>query len=103
MKKYIYLIQALETGYYKIGISKHPSKRIQELNTGNSSELKLINTYQTDNYSKVETALHNQYSHLKKGGEWFSLSLEDEQSFISNCERIDNGITFLKRNNNVFM
>jgi predicted GIY-YIG superfamily endonuclease len=43
--KYIYLIQSLENSYYKIGLSKHPTKRIEELQTGNASILRLIELY----------------------------------------------------------
>ena len=64
--KYIYLIQSLEDSYYKIGVSKHPKKRIKELQTGNSSELKLVDTYQSEFAHQIEKTLQRRYSHLKK-------------------------------------
>lgn len=101
--KEIYLIQAVETGLYKIGVSKHPNKRIKELKTGNGSDLKLITTYSSIFSHKIEKALHNNLSHLRKEGEWFQLSLEDELSFISKCMKFERGIEQLKTDNNVFI
>ena len=102
-KKYVYLIIAEEFGYYKIGISKHPQKRVCQLNTGNSSKLKLINSYKTEFASKIESALHMKYSYLNKEGEWFELSLKEEVSFIEDCKKIEYNIKFLKDNNNYFI
>ena len=101
--KYIYLIQSLEDGYYKIGISKHPQKRIEQLKTGNASELKLVYTYQTEYANKIENTLQRRYSHLNKNGEWFNLSLNEEVNFISDCKKIEENINILKKNGNIFI
>jgi hypothetical protein len=101
--KYIYLIQSLEDGYYKIGISKNPNKRIKQLQTGNSSPLKLINYYKTDFAEKIEGNLHRKYKNLHKEGEWFDLSIEQEVSFIDECKKIEENIKFLIENNNPFI
>ena len=66
--KYIYLIQSLEEGYYKIGVSKNPSKRVEQLQTGNSSPLKLIEVYYTEHADKIERILQRKYEHLRKRG-----------------------------------
>jgi len=101
--KYIYLIQSLEDGYYKIGVSIHPNKRIKELNTGNSSLLKLIETYQSEFANQIERALQRRYEHLRKNGEWFDMSIINEVSFIEECNKIEENIVFLKKNDNVFI
>lgn len=101
--KHIYLIQSLENGYYKIGISKQPKKRIKQLQTGNSSELKLIDSYESEYYNKIERTLQRRYSHLKKEGEWFDLSISEEVSFLSDCKQIEESINILKKNGNVFI
>jgi len=101
--KYIYLIQSQEDGYYKIGISKNPNKRLLTLQTGNSSPLKLINTYQTEFAEKIEGTLHRRYKHLHKEGEWFDLSIEHEVYFIDECKKIEDSIKYLVENNNVFI
>lgn len=103
MSSSVYLIQAIVTGLYKIGVSKHPNKRLKELKTGNGSDLKLITTYISEYPYKVEKALHNNLSHLKREGEWYKLSLEDELSFIPKCKKFESGIIQLKNDNNVFI
>jgi hypothetical protein len=101
--KYIYLIQSLEEGYYKIGISKHPKKRLKELQTGNSSKLKLIEVYQSELADKVERILQRRYSHFHMEGEWFNMSVLEEVSFQSNCREIEENLKFLKKSGNVFI
>jgi len=103
MIKSVYLIQSLEEGYYKIGISIRPNKRIQQLQTGNSSELKLINTFSSEYANKIEKTLHNQFLHLRKEGEWFELSLIEALDFTEKCEKIEKNIIFLKKSGNVFI
>lgn len=101
--KYVYLIQSLENSYYKIGLSIHPNKRIKELQTGNSSELKLIETYQSKFAHIIEKTLQRRYSHLRKEGEWFEFSISNEVSFINECKKIEENLEFLKKNDNVFI
>jgi hypothetical protein len=101
--KYIYLIQSLEEGYYKIGVSKNPNKRIQQLQTGNSSPLKLIEVYQSEQADKIERILQRRYLHLRKEGEWFELSISNEVSFRKECQIIEETLGFLKKNHNVFI
>ncbi len=101
--KYVYLIQSLENGYYKIGVSKHPQKRIQGLQTGNPSPTKLIETYQTEFAHQIERALQRRYAHLQKEGEWFELSIAEEVSFLKECQKIEENIAYLKANGNVFI
>jgi len=101
--KFVYLIQSQEDGYYKIGVSTNPKKRLKQLQTGNSSELKFIEVYECDFADKVERTLHRRYTHLRKEGEWFNLSLENEASFKEECKKIEESIKFLKENGNVFI
>jgi hypothetical protein len=100
--KSVYLIRGND-GRYKIGIAKNPKKRISQLQTGNSDKIKIIETYQSDNASKIETALHNQYSHAKTVGEWFDLGVSDESNFIKKCQDIDKMIILLKKMGNSFL
>lgn len=101
--KSIYLIQSLENGYYKIGISNNPNKRVEQLQTGNSSPLKLIETYQSEFAHQIEKTFHRRYSHMNKNGEWFDLSISEEANFHNDCQKIENNIIFLRKNNNVFI
>lgn len=101
--KYVYLIQSTDNGYYKIGISKNPQKRIKQLMTGNSSPLKLIESYESEFANKIERVLHRRYSHLNKEGEWFELSILDEIQFIDSCKNIEANFKFLIDEGNIFL
>jgi predicted GIY-YIG superfamily endonuclease len=101
--KYVYLIQSLEDSTYKIGVSKHPNKRIKELQTGNSSELKLVESFQSEHAHQVERALQRRYVHLNKEGEWFDMSISNEVSFLRECQKIEENIVLLKKSGNVFI
>jgi hypothetical protein len=100
--KSVYLIRSND-GRYKIGIAKNPKRRICQLQTGNSDQLKLIETYQSENASKIERGLHNHYSHGKMVGEWFELSIIEESKFIEKCKLLDKSIILLRKMNNVFV
>ena len=98
----VYLIRGND-GQYKIGIAKNPKQRIKQLQTGNSDKLTIIETYESENASKIESTLHNQYAHLRNEGEWFDLSISDEAHFIEKCKQIDQTITTLRSMGNVFV
>jgi len=101
--KSVYLIQSLEDGYYKVGVSKHPQKRVKQLQTGNSSELRLVESYQSEYANKIEKTLQRRYSYLKKEGEWFDMDMSHEISFLMNCKQIEESFDILKEKGNVFI
>jgi len=103
--KYVYLIQSQEDGYYKIGVSKHPNKRIEQLQTGNSSKLKVIEQYKSYSYLAhyIERTLQRRFSHMRKEGEWFEMSINEEVNFLQDCQKIEETIINLKKNGNVFI
>ncbi len=78
-------------------------KRVKELQTGNSSELKLVEMYQSEFASQIERTLQRRYSHLRKEGEWFDMGISNEVSFINECQKIEETLLFLKKSNNVFI
>ena len=100
---YVYLIQNLETSKYKIGVSKHPKKRVKQLQTGSGEEIKLIHEFKSQFPRKVETALHNRYGHLRAEGEWFLITLSEEVVFIKECTKIEKNISNLKEQGNFFI
>ena len=75
MNGIIYLIEGrkdYETEY-KIGFSKNEISlkgRLNNLQTGYSGEIQIIEKFNTKFGRKVETALHNIYSHNNINGEW---------------------------------
>jgi predicted GIY-YIG superfamily endonuclease len=101
--RYIYLIQAQDSGLYKIGISIHPEKRVSEHQTGNGGKLKLIHKQIFEHTTQIEKTLHRLYQHLKREGEWFELSLNEEQAFLSICNKIEDNLNHLIASGNVFI
>ncbi|MFW5847331.1 MAG: GIY-YIG nuclease family protein [bacterium] len=103
VEKEIYLIMSIDEGYYKIGISKNPQKRLKQLQTASSSKLNLIETYKSHRYSKIEKALHRLFNHGSKIGEWFDLDIVDVNKFKEYCMTIDNNLSVLEEHNNNFI
>jgi hypothetical protein len=99
----IYLIKSLNDGIYKIGVSKNPEKRIKQLQTGNSSQLQLLNVYETVIPFKVEKVLHSTFQIDRKEGEWFYLSIKDELDFLNQCNMIEKNLLHLIKEENKFI
>lgn len=94
---YLYLIKSQESGTYKIGITKNsPEKRLKTLQTGNSDNLILIDSYYSRNYKKIETQLHRNLKSYKIQGEWFLLN--EDFNFQENCKKVEEIITVLSDN-----
>lgn len=67
---FIYFIQQVDyNGYIKIGVSKHPEKRLHELKVGNPDLLYLIGYCRGNRQD--EQKLHSLFSANKISGEWF--------------------------------
>jgi predicted GIY-YIG superfamily endonuclease len=97
---HVYLIQSLENGYYKIGVSKNPNKRIKQLQTGNPATLKLITIFKTEHSYRIESFFHKRFSHCRREGEWFELNIQNELDFLNECKKIENGVLFLINDEN---
>jgi hypothetical protein len=100
---YVYLIVDWGSNpeMYKIGITKkNVENRLKQLQTGSSSKLVLLKTYQSENYRKIETILHRIYgSYSSDGGkEWFQIPTKKVMGFINECEKIDENLKFLSEN-----
>ena len=100
----IYLINQVETNYYKIGITKkNPEIRLKELSIGNPQELKFIVSFKTKNDFLLERSLHAHYREKKVNSEWFELSDEEVSLFIDECTKKEKNLTFLKESGNPFI
>lgn len=71
-KLYVYAIKEESTGNIKIGISANPSRRLEQLQTGNSSSLTLVAVKEAVNGYADEAQLHLTNSAYHVRGEWFS-------------------------------
>lgn len=99
----IYLIKSLNEGVYKIGVSKNPNKRLNDLQTGNPSPIKILYLYESKNAYKIEKVLHNRYSHFNTHLEWFELSIKEEVTFLETCGSIEQSLDALKKLGNPFI
>jgi predicted GIY-YIG superfamily endonuclease len=79
---YIYIISD-NNGYIKVGISKHPEKRLKQLQTGHPNNLTLLFTEEFEckrrHLLKIEKLIHRKIHDIAKHmkGEWFAI--EDDQ------------------------
>ena len=96
---YVYLICDPQTDHFKIGVTKGTiENRINELQTGNSSELHITNSHKTNYPFRVEKMLHSKFSNYRVHGEWFNLPNEEIFNFNETCNKIDEVIEALKDN-----
>lgn len=72
---HLYIIQSSNNGCFKIGRSKHPEKRLKQLQTGSPYRLKLILVL--EEMGKQEKSLHSLFPKNKISckGEWFDFDL----------------------------
>ena len=87
----IYLICSEIEGkkLHKIGYTKRAiEKRIKEFKTGNASDIYLVDSFQSEWGTKIESMLHRIYRPKKINGEWFDLDEVEVKKFYENCEHI---------------
>uniref|UniRef100_A0A6M3IE98 Bacteriophage T5 Orf172 DNA-binding domain-containing protein n=1 Tax=viral metagenome TaxID=1070528 RepID=A0A6M3IE98_9ZZZZ len=65
----LYIIQAINGGAVKIGISHCPEERLKYLQTGSPVPLRIIRCYK--DRGLIESKLHKKFSDFKLHGEWF--------------------------------
>ena len=59
---YVYLIEDIDNNRYKIGVTKNLKRRLKNLQTGNSNQIKLIDSFETEYPFRLETMLHNRFN-----------------------------------------
>lgn len=76
--QYVYLIQDTSiTGYFKIGKTNCPSRRMNEFGVKLPMDLMVIHIIPCKNMSQLEAQLHQQYIAKRVNGEWFTLAPQD--------------------------
>lgn len=102
--KKVYLLANSEWTQFKIGITKKDvNERIDNLKTGNGSEISLINTFESNHYKRIEKILHKKYNSKRLIGEWFELSDDDIIRFKDDCQKLHDAFEFLKKSDNPFI
>lgn len=97
----VYLIGEMDNANrYKIGVSnqKKAEKRMKGLQTGNSDELYIRYTFETDKPFKLENFLHRHYSKNHILNEWFDLDEKEAKEFPNICQKYQSIIDSLKDN-----
>jgi hypothetical protein len=71
--RYVYVAMEVKSKRYKIGISKHPEKRVEDLSRMHPEGLLLMAVYRaTEEGLRSERRAHTKLSHWRLNGEWFS-------------------------------
>lgn len=96
---YIYLMESIRDydTVYKIGYSKSPNQRVNNVQTGNDGNVKVLYQFASKHGRKVESALHSFYSHYHKNMEWFALDLKAVQQFLPICEKTEDNLDHLEK------
>ena len=80
-----------------IGHSKHPEKRLKELQTANAKDLFIAYLFKTNYGYKLESALHRFMSHCKSRGEWHSLSDTDFIKVKKLCDTLEKSFELINK------
>lgn len=98
-KSFVYLFCDPSQDLFKIGVTKNLySKRMKQLQTGNGTELHLVNYHETFYPYRIETFLHNKFNNKREHGEWFRLNINDISSFKKTCEEFEQLIETMRDN-----
>lgn len=97
---FVYLLgDSGQDNTYKIGVTRGKiEKRIKQLQTGNGSEIFLVNSYETKYPFFLERLLHMQFFPQQKMNEWFELKDEDVLNFKKYCTLIEENAKALEDN-----
>jgi hypothetical protein len=71
IRQQVYFIEDTATGLIKIGIAKRPGRRLNLLQVGSASKLRLIGSVHGGR--ELERALHTKFQEHRIRGEWFLL------------------------------
>lgn len=95
---YVYIIADYENEAYKIGVTRNLiSKRMKQLQTGNSNDLQLIKSFKSQYPFKLESLLHRRFSYKRIQNEWFALDKSDIDNFESICNISEQNFEMLEK------
>lgn len=97
--KYGFVYLFFDGQFYKIGhTDRNVNVRLNEAQIYNPNEIKLIYSYETLNYKKIEWLFHRRFHSNNIRGEWFDLSPDDIKDFPKLCLEFENLIDAMKEN-----
>jgi hypothetical protein len=72
--RFVYLMQAGRRGAVKVGIARRPFDRLDELQTGNPEQLRILHVEDHGSYARfVERDVHWCFERSRLHGEWFQI------------------------------
>lgn len=87
MNKQLLYVMKNDFGLYKIGISKHPLKRVNEISNTSGVHTVIVEVFDTVGVDAkvVEKYLHNHFHNFRVKGEWFTeVNLSVIKDYIKN-------------------
>ena len=102
--RYIYLFNVEGTDIYKIGISKNPSKRKSQVQTGCPYKIIEVDRFESEHFLDIETRLHAKYKLNKVDedgrelqGEFFRLSKKRTGFIYRGLQEVREYIYYLRK------
>jgi hypothetical protein len=79
---YVYLIGSSLFGWYKIGKTKNPKVRVDDLGILLPFKIEVFAIWEAKNCGAMEKALHEKYAEFHINGEWFRFNKDKLESVI---------------------
>lgn len=70
-KGFVYLLRNIDNNKYKIGYTKNPLQRIEQLSSISGGTLEYVHKISTEDCEGIESQLHQEFSSFNHLGEWF--------------------------------
>ena len=81
--KSIYVIENMDNGRVKIGVSDNPERRIKNLMMQGGCLMTIrYASHQIENYSEIESNLHSMFIEKRYVGEWFNVGVKESISAV---------------------
>ena len=82
---YVYLVRAVGTTSFKIGVSSDSRKRVRDMQIGSPVKLILSRNDASVNALEVERLIHKRLNEHRTHGEWFSCPIEKALTVFEEC------------------
>jgi len=79
---YVYAIRATATHHFKIGYTKDPARRLKALQVGAPFPLEIFGIWIVPSQN-IERQIHKKFGAFRTQGEWFDMTEEHIQDFLS--------------------
>lgn len=77
LESYVYFVLDSATGLYKIGRSRQPKDRVENMRTGASAPLYFAAVIHVDDMVVHERLMHRRFDDKRVRGEWFGITQQD--------------------------